>query len=559
MQWRLEKFEYYLLGRHVTIETDHAPLEQIFKKSIAEAPARLQRLLLQCMKFEIEVQYKPGRSIPVADALSRICTGSRDEKIAEPKPEHFTQHALSKTAECEINFIEGVKHDISCSTVKEEADKDPVYNMLKAYVHKGWPSFRKDCPEDLWDYWNFRCDLTLNDGLVTKGDRLIIPQSLRLDVLKKIHVGHQGKTKCILLARESVFWPGITNDIKSMVQRCTACAQHQHAQPKMPIQQPDLPTRAWSKLGTDIFEYKGSQFLIIVDYYSRFPVIRRLDNIRANTISNKFTAVLLEYGLPDEIVADYGTQYTSEDFRTKCRDCNIELRFSSPYHHQANSVAERAIGTLKHLWRKSEQDGQPITTALFMYRTTPLSDDLPSPYELLFGRKPAVFLPRRAWGIPGHPDHDQHLESNQKKQQGQAYHYNQRHSSDKRQLHSGEPVDIYNTLTKSWEPGHIVRQQQERSYIVNRNGRELPRTREHLRPRRAPVPPPVTDAFTRSSVNRVQPPETPHVPTEPKEEGAPSVEPAPAPPARPLYSTVVASPIRTRSGRVVRPPDRYTN
>ena len=182
--------------------------------------------------------------------------------------------------------------------------------------------------------------------------------SLRPDVLKKIHVGHQGETKCILLARESVFWPGITNDIKLMVQRCTACAQHQQAQPKMPIQQPDLPTRAWSKLGTDIFEYKGLQFLIIVDYYSR--LIRRLDNIR------------------------------------------------------------------------------------------------------------------RVWGMPAHPDHDQHLESNLKKQQGQAYHYNQRHSSDKRQLHAGEPVDIYNTLTRSWDPGYIVSQQQERSYIVNRSGRKLP-------------------------------------------------------------------------------------
>ena len=326
VQWGLEKFEYYLLGRHVLIETDHAPLEQIFKKSIAEAPARLQRLLLQCMRFDVEVRYKPGRTIPVADALSRICTGSSDEKIPTAKSESFvintcSQHPANSQsitpARCEINFIEGVKHDISCSTVKEEANKDPVYNMLKAYVHKGWPNSRKECPEDLWDYWNFRCELSLNDGLVTKGDRLIIPQSLRHDVLKKIHMGHQGETKCILLARESVFWPGITNDIKSMVQRCTACAQHQHAQPKMPIQQPDLPTRAWSKLGTDIFEYKGSQFFMIVDYYSRFPVIRRLDNIRATTISSKFTAVLLEYGLPEVIVADYETKYTSEDFRKK--------------------------------------------------------------------------------------------------------------------------------------------------------------------------------------------------------------------------------------------------
>ena len=69
VQWGLEKFEYYLLGRHVTIETDHAPLEQIFKKSIAEAPSRLQRLLLRCMKFDVDVKYTPGKSIPVADAL----------------------------------------------------------------------------------------------------------------------------------------------------------------------------------------------------------------------------------------------------------------------------------------------------------------------------------------------------------------------------------------------------------------------------------------------------------------------------------------------------------
>ena len=69
----LEKFEYYLYGRKVIVETDHSPLEQIFKKNIAEAPARLQRLLLRCMKFDITVRYKAGKSIPVADALSRVC------------------------------------------------------------------------------------------------------------------------------------------------------------------------------------------------------------------------------------------------------------------------------------------------------------------------------------------------------------------------------------------------------------------------------------------------------------------------------------------------------
>ena len=69
----LEKFEYYLLGRSVTVETDLSPLEQIFKKNINEAPSRLQRLLLRCLRFDVHVHYKQGRSIPVADALSRVC------------------------------------------------------------------------------------------------------------------------------------------------------------------------------------------------------------------------------------------------------------------------------------------------------------------------------------------------------------------------------------------------------------------------------------------------------------------------------------------------------
>ena len=70
----LEKFEYYLLGRHTLVETDHSPLEQIFKKNITEAPAKLQRLVLRCMNFDVEVRYRRGETIPVASALSRVCT-----------------------------------------------------------------------------------------------------------------------------------------------------------------------------------------------------------------------------------------------------------------------------------------------------------------------------------------------------------------------------------------------------------------------------------------------------------------------------------------------------
>jgi hypothetical protein len=203
---------------------------------------------------------------------------------------------------------------------------------------------------------------------------------------------HQGETKCIL-ARESVFWPGISNDIRQIVKdratitilsnlvpracdpwegnegsgiiRCRkpgivakielrihfngqsesslkriipepsfpsrgsqARGTRLHPiQSKLPIMQPDLPTRPLEKFGTDIFEKK---YLMIVDYYSRFPVIRLLNGMTVNTICNHFMSVLAEYGLPARITSDFGSQYVSEKFKAMCKQSGIILEFSSP-------------------------------------------------------------------------------------------------------------------------------------------------------------------------------------------------------------------------------------
>ena len=124
--------------------------------------------------------------------------------------------------------------------------------------------------------------------------------------------------------------------------------------------QPDLPTRPWEKLGTDIFEFKGLKYLMIVDYYSRFLVIRLLSDMSTETICNHFTSVLAEYGLPSITIADFGTQYISQKFKDNCAKNGITITFSSPYHHQANSLAERAVGTCKSLWKKAVESNVSI-------------------------------------------------------------------------------------------------------------------------------------------------------------------------------------------------------
>lgn len=478
VKFGLQKFEFYLMGRHTIVETDHAPLEHIFKKNISEASPRIQRMIMWCLRFDVTVKYKPGSKIPVADALSRVC-------LPERGPVQRRQH--------EVSFVSGIKSPIDIKRIKDESLQDGTLNMLKDTVFRGWPNLRKQCPQELWDFWNFRCDLVIDDGLVLKGNRIVIPESLQKEVLEAIHTGHQGETKCLLLARESVFWPGITKEIRELVQKCDLCARHQPVQPKLPILQPDLPTKPWEKLGTDIFDYEGKKYLMLVDYFSRYFIVRHLPDIRAQTICSQFANVFTEMGMPRNIIADFGTQYTSEQFKKKCSDMNINITYSSPYHHQTNSAAERAIGTVKHLWKKAKEDDQSKATALWMYRITPLDDHLPSPYELLFNRKPRSFLPTTERAHRSrHLQDDQHQERNTKRQEDQARFYNARASHDRNPLRPGDAADVYNTLTKQWEPAEIVRQdqpqQQPRTYIVRKGNRQYQRTRQHIKPRRGPIP-----------------------------------------------------------------------
>ena len=178
-----------------------------------------------------------------------------------------------------------------------------------------------------------------------------------------------------------------------MVTDCATCQKFQSAQPKMPILQPDCPTHPWEQLGTDIFKFKECKYLIVVDYYSRFPVVRLLHDTTAETVCTHFKSIPAEHGLPSTIIADCGPEYISEAFKKRCEMSNITLKYSSPYHHQANSIGERAIGTVKSLWKKALEEKSCPYTALWMYRITPLNADMPSPFEPLHGWKPRSHLP----------------------------------------------------------------------------------------------------------------------------------------------------------------------
>ena len=142
----------------------------------------------------------------------------------------------------------------------------------------------------------------------------------------------------------------------------------------------------------DICEQDQYKYLLVVDYYSRFPVFITLPDISATTVCEQFTQVLTKYGLSTTIMSDHRSQYLSERFKREIHNSNIMLKTSSPYHHQTNGVVERTIRTIKALLKKAQQKKKCPYTALWMYRTTPKNNDMPSSYELLFSRKPRTML-----------------------------------------------------------------------------------------------------------------------------------------------------------------------
>ena len=106
------------------------------------------------------------------------------------------------------------------SQIREETDKDTTLLALHEIIMHGWPEKRSNCPASLHAYWNYRDEPTVADGLILKGTRIVIPESLQPNVLKQLHYAHQGSEKCKLMAKGSVFWANINRDIEELVKSC---------------------------------------------------------------------------------------------------------------------------------------------------------------------------------------------------------------------------------------------------------------------------------------------------------------------------------------------------
>ena len=232
--------------------------------------------------------------------------------------------------------------------------------ILKHIIQQGWPKTIKEGPKEIQKYWTFHEELTIEDGLILKGMRIVIPDEKREEILKQIHEGHLGFNKCQMRAKETVYWPGLNEQLEQLILNCQLCLKYSRSKVKVYPHTAlghEVPPVPWSKLATDIFHYKSQPYLLIVNYTIRFLIVRKLKSMSSQHIAEHFKSIFSEYGLPDTSVSDNGPCYAAEIFANLMKEYAVNHITSSPHYPQSNGLAEKFIQIVKNLFYKAKDEG----------------------------------------------------------------------------------------------------------------------------------------------------------------------------------------------------------
>ena len=339
-----KKFHPYIFGKEVTVYNDHKPLEQILKKPLLAAPMRLQRMILNLQWYDLIVKYRKGEEVYLPDTLSRAYLPDT------PYPEITDLEPVST-----LDFLSITKDKYT--ELQEHTQRE--LNQLQTTILNGWPNVRQEVPASLRPYWDSRSELAVCDGIIYKGMRIVVPPSLRRQMLNLVHESHLGIIKCKQRAREVLYWPAMNSDIEETVKNCTKCADFQRKQPSEPLIPTETPGLPFIMVGTDLFNFESNTYLLTVDYYSKFIEVDRLQDLGSKATIEVLKAQFCRHGIPEVIRSDEGPQFASKDFARFCKEYGIAHKTSSPHFPSANGEVERAVQTVKRLWRKATDKQLP--------------------------------------------------------------------------------------------------------------------------------------------------------------------------------------------------------
>lgn len=381
----LKKLHNYLYGQKFVICTDNQALKEILspgKNTPAVAAARLQRWAVILSMYDYEIRYKKGSEMGNADGLSRL-----------PLKEE------TKIQSFRISYFDSENSPLKFEEIQRHTESDEDLVAVRRYLMFGWP-LNGVVSETLKPYFNKRNSLAIENNCVFYGSRVVVPESLKKNVLKVLHENHLGIVRMKMVARSYAWWPLIDKDIESFCAKCFVCQQTQKVKKEVVNTSWATTSYPFERVHIDFFDFQGKKFFLLVDVFSKLVHIEWMN---INSTAEKVISVLQNFftvfGIPTQVVSDNGPPFGSKKLEDFFNDLGIKFTNSPPYHPQSNGSAEKYVSTVKTVFKKfvlgaesSLSLQQKINKFLIHQRSTPSTVTKRAPIDLIFKYKPKTVL-----------------------------------------------------------------------------------------------------------------------------------------------------------------------
>ena len=378
--------------------------------------------------------------------------------------------------------------DVLLEEIHKQGDEDPEYELLKKTIVDGFPDNNNELHITIRPYANVKDLLCIDEDLIVCGQRLLIPRKMRKEVLKLLHSSHQGIERTRQRARQSVYWPGINNDIENTVKTCQECQKLLPSLQKEPMKVEVEPTRPFQSVSTDYFDHAGKHYLIYTDRLSGWPMVQMFNQ---GATATKLITTLRKFfsatGVPEILRSDNGPQFTAGSFKNFLHQWAVRHKTSSPYYPQSNGHAEASVKAIKHLIIKSTKNGNMDTDefalGLLELRNAPRVDGQ-SPAQALFGHPIRSILPvhKRAYEEEWQRSK---VQTKGKREEARKYAELKYNLAAKPlpEFKVGCYVNVQDYRTGRWTiNGMIIEVGQNRQYLIKKkDGRSIWRNRKFIR------------------------------------------------------------------------------
>lgn len=332
----------------------------------------MQHYALFLQAFNYEIKYRNTKLHANADCLSRLPVNNDDKDISDVIDILYTETVETLPINAKLIAEE----------TKKETSLNKIMNALKLDKHLS--------ANDLFGIK--QSEFTIHKEVLMRGNRVVIPTKYRKQILHELHTGHLGIVKMKNLARSICWWPEIDKHLDTVTKSCTNCNLTKNNPSKCDTHIWEPATSPFQRIHIDFAgPFKGHNFLILVDAFSKWPEVHLMKNITTETTINKLREIFSTFGLPQILVTDNATTFTSFKFQNFLKVNGIIHKTIAPYNPSTNGQAERFVQTLKKSMKNMVADGDDLNLALqkflLSYRVSAHQGTGISPSARMFGRK----------------------------------------------------------------------------------------------------------------------------------------------------------------------------